>query len=471
MPTAITTRQRRCVGDLPRLLLAVTARTVLWSVLLLALWSVLPTFMGWQVTTVVSGSMAPAIRTGDVVAAMPTGPDAVTPGRVLLVEDPDHDDRLRLHRLQRVEQDGSLRLRGDANPSADRTTVAPDAVLGIGILRFPGVGLPRVWIGEQAWSNLIAVGFAAAAALLLARFDRPIVLGEPCRRCGAPRWDLRTTPRSSGDPRRTSGPVAIPLVAGAVAVLVGLTTAFSGASFSGTTSSAAVLGSTEFGCFHQPTGDAVLAWDFAEKNGARVVDVSGHGFDGELAPQSPRIDGSCAHNPYATFEALVGRAGAVHATTSQPAPSTFSVQTWFRTDRIQGRIVGFGNYAIGGSTSFDRHLYIGADGTLMFGVHDGSTRQAVGSTSSVTDGQWHHAVGQFAPGRMELWVDGTMVDSRSDVARASAYTGYWRAGYDNTTSWPNRAASHYFLGSVDTIRVHDRMLTGTEIASAAAARR
>lgn len=472
MPTTITTWHRRCVGDVPRLLLAVAARTVLWSVLLLALWSTLPAFLGWHVTTVVSGSMAPAIRTGDVVAAMPTGPDAVTPGRVLLVEDPDHDDRLRLHRLRRVEPDGSLRLRGDANPAADRTTVEPDAVLGIGVLRFPGVGLPRVWIADRTWSHLVAAGLGAAALLLLARLDRPILAGEPCRRCGTARWDLRTTPLRPGTPGHAPRSAAVPLVAGALVVLVGVTTAFSGASFSGTTTTAAALRSGSFPCFHAPAPSAVLAWDFAEKGGRELVDASGHGRDGVLADQSPRTNGSCSENPYVTFAATDGDGGAARTTTPESAPQTFALEVWFRTDVARGKVIGFAQTASGYPGAYDRQIYVGADGRLVFGVWETPQSVAVQTTTRVDDGRWHHAVGQFAPGKLELWLDGQRAAARSDVATAVQYNGHWRLGYGPLdSSWPNIPATSYFTGDVDTVRVHDQVLGAATIAAHAAAGR
>lgn len=472
MPTTIATWHRRCVGDVPRLLLAITARTVLWSALLLALWSTLPVFLGWHVTTVVSDSMAPAIRTGDVVAAMPTGPDAVTPGRVLLVEDPDHDDRLRLHRLHRVEQDGSLRLRGDANPAADRTAVAPDAVLGIGVLRFPFVGLPRVWVGEQAWADLIAVGLAAAALLLLARLDRPILDGEPCRRCGAPRWDLRTTPLRPGTPGHAPRSAAVPLVAGALVVLVGVTTAFSGASFSGTTTTAAALGSTEFGCFHHDPAGAVLAWDFAEKNGGRVADVSGHGADGFFANVgASRIDGDCAANPSVHLTAD-GSEGYAVTDTAVAAPNVFTISAWFRTEVAGGRVFGFGSDQNLSSVYRDRHLFVDADGRLRFGTEESGSqfKFMVVAPTRVDDGQWHHAVATFTPGSMVLYLDGERQGSRTDARSLRQYSGFWRVGRQSLSGWGGSGA-WAFTGDVDTVRVHDQVLDPATVAAEYAAGR
>ena len=472
MPTTITTWHRRCVGDVPRLLLAVAARTVLWSVLLLALWSTLPAFLGWHVTTVVSGSMAPAIRTGDVVAAMPAGPDAVTPGRVLLVEDPDHDDRLRLHRLRRVEPDGSLRLRGDANPAADRTTVEPDAVLGIGVLRFPGVGLPRVWIADRAWSHLVATGLGAATLLLLARLDRPILAGEPCRRCGTPRWDLRTTPMRPGAAGARTDSAAVPLVASALVVLVGLSTALSGAAFSGVTTTRSELGSSEFGCFHHDPAGAVLAWDFAEKNGTRVADVSGHGAHGFFANAgASRIDGDCAANPYVHLT-TVGAEGYAVTDTAVAAPNVFTISAWFRTDVASGRVFGFSSDQSVSSTYRDRHLFIDTGGRLRFGTEESGSqfKFALASAGRVDDGQWHHAVGTFTPGSMVLYLDGQRQGSSTDARSLRQYGGFWRVGRQSLDGWAN-SGGFAFVGDVDTVRVHDRVLDPAAVAADYAAGR
>ncbi|MEX0152961.1 signal peptidase I [Microbacterium sp. LMI1-1-1.1] len=121
------------------------ARAVLAFALGLAFWAAVPAVVGWMPTSVMSASMSPAIEVGDVVVAMPVGPEDLVPGRVLLAVDPDRPDRLRLHRLESVRADGMLVTRGDANPAADSTPVSPEAVSGVGVLRVPWVGLPSVW--------------------------------------------------------------------------------------------------------------------------------------------------------------------------------------------------------------------------------------------------------------------------------------------------------------------------------------
>ncbi|MBT1545169.1 LamG-like jellyroll fold domain-containing protein [Curtobacterium aurantiacum] len=475
MPTTVTHRTPRCVGDVPRLLLAVTARTALWSVLLLAVWASLPTALGWHVTTVVSDSMAPGIRTGDVVAAMPTDGDAVEPGRVLLVDDPDHDDRLRLHRLERIEQDGDLRLRGDANPSADRTPVAPDAVLGVGVLRFPGVGLPGVWVRERSWVPLAITALVAALLVVAGRADRDIVAGLPCRRCGAPRRDLHSP--AVAEPGSAPGidlaPTSAATTVAAVTVAAITLTVVAGAGFSGTTGTASALGTGEFPCFHRAAGGSVLAWDFAEKNGQRVTDSSGTGADGSFTSAAARVDGDCAANPYASFWTEGSAEGWADTDTAVDAPNTFTIEVWFRTDDTRGgRVFGFGSDRSAASAHRDRHLYVDSGGRLRFGVEESGSqfKFTLGSTAAVNDGEWHHAVASFRSRSMVLWLDGVQQGSRSDAVTLRQYSGHWRAGRQTLAGWPG-AAGYAFRGDVDTVRVYDRVLDAATIAEHAAAGR
>ena len=159
-------------------MLANLARVVLAVGVGMALWSALPTVIGWEPTTVVTGSMEPRIMVGDVVVAKGIDDADLRPGQVLLVDDPDKAGTLRLHRLVERTENGFLVLKGDANPQNDSTPVAPDAVHGIGVLRVPYAGMPVVWARTGQWALLAA--FAAAVALLVAMstLDRPLRLGE-----------------------------------------------------------------------------------------------------------------------------------------------------------------------------------------------------------------------------------------------------------------------------------------------------
>ncbi|HEX5740766.1 MAG TPA: signal peptidase I, partial [Pilimelia sp.] len=123
-------------------------------------WSLAPVAFGWQTAVVVTGSMHPAVRVGDVVATAPVRSADVSrlpAGSVLLMDDPAKPGTLLLHRLVKVRSDGTLVTKGDANRSRDSTPVPPQNVRGIARLRVPAVGLPVLWARQGEWAPLAAV--------------------------------------------------------------------------------------------------------------------------------------------------------------------------------------------------------------------------------------------------------------------------------------------------------------------------
>ncbi len=97
---------------------------------------------GWQPTTVTSGSMAPTIRTGDVVFVAEAEEDLVAQRTIVLFTD-DEGEQI-LHRVFAVTDAGYV-TKGDANVDPDVQPVSIDRVDGIGRLVVPLVGLPIAW--------------------------------------------------------------------------------------------------------------------------------------------------------------------------------------------------------------------------------------------------------------------------------------------------------------------------------------
>jgi signal peptidase len=120
--------------------------------------AVVPALFGWRTTVVVSGSMTPGIRPGDVVVAGPAA--RVAPGAVVLVKNPAAPGKLLLHRLVAYQADGSLILKGDANRDRDSTPVPPANLRGVAKVRIPVIGLPVLWLRNHEFAP-------AAAALAL----------------------------------------------------------------------------------------------------------------------------------------------------------------------------------------------------------------------------------------------------------------------------------------------------------------
>ncbi len=141
-----------------------------------------------------------------------------------------------------------------------------------------------------------------------------------------------------------------------------------------------------------------------------------------------------------------------------PGPNTFSEEAWFKTTSTTGgKIAGFGNSASGDSSAYDRHLFMDGDGRVYFGVWTGNA-MTVNSAAGLNDGNWHQVVATLGSGGESLYIDGVRVASRTDVASAQAYDGYWRLGGDNT--W---AGDKYFNGSIDEFAVYPTVLTKQQV--------
>ncbi|UOE43054.1 signal peptidase I [Agromyces larvae] len=158
------------------------SRALVTLVATLAVIAVVPQVFGLTATTVMSDSMAPVIRAGDVALSLPVEPDVIAEGQVVLFPDPSGADRLMLHRVADIDDDGMLRTKGDANESADSTLVDPADVVGVGVILVPLVGLPVVWAAAGAWWLVALVVIVMAVALR--GMVRPVA--EPDRRNRSP---------------------------------------------------------------------------------------------------------------------------------------------------------------------------------------------------------------------------------------------------------------------------------------------
>ncbi|MEK6311849.1 MAG: S24/S26 family peptidase [Curtobacterium sp.] len=157
--------------DWGRVVVGTLARGVVATVLGLALWAAAPALIGWQPTTVMTGSMEPRLVPGDVVVSRPVAADEVRPGRILLADDPDQPGHLRMHRYLEEGPSGTLVTKGDANPQADSTPLGPEAVHGVAFLRIPFVAAPITWLRDGEWARLVLLGLGSGAVLALCAVD------------------------------------------------------------------------------------------------------------------------------------------------------------------------------------------------------------------------------------------------------------------------------------------------------------
>lgn len=141
-------------------------------------------------------------------------------------------------------------------------------------------------------------------------------------------------------------------------------------------------------------------------------------------------------------------------------PTTYSLETWFKTNTLSGgKLVGFGDLQTGLSGSYDRHVYMKDDGALVFGTYTGQ-ENTITSPTAYNDDQWHYMVATQSSAGMVLYVDGVSIGSNPQTG-AQNMTGYWRIGGDRT--WGG-ASSNYFKGSLDEVAVYTTALPASTVA-------
>ncbi|MGW1342899.1 LamG-like jellyroll fold domain-containing protein [Kribbella sp. NPDC002412] len=202
-------------------------------------------------------------------------------------------------------------------------------------------------------------------------------------------------------------------------------------------------------------------WRLGEPAGTTAsVDSSGQSNNGTYTGVTLGTAGAIAGNTAMTISSSSGRMAGEKA---YSMPQQFTVEAWVKQSGFNrgGRIIGFGNSKTTSSGGGgDRMLYMRTNGSIVFGVNDGSQRTLT-STSGKNDGQWHHVVGTFDNGAMKLYVDGALAGSAS-VGQASLYYGWWRVGYDNTNSWPGGGAPQTGMG-IDEAAVYPYALSPVQV--------
>jgi signal peptidase len=155
----------------------VSAIAVLWFLIGLGIGLaaavVLPLPFGARSLTVMSGSMEPALSTGDVVVVRPVPPLAARVGDVVTFPSPDGGDHLITHRVRHLHALGGtveFETKGDANNATERWSVTEGGEIGRVVYRVRKLGYVLHWAG-LAYGRLLffALPVLGLGALTLLR--------------------------------------------------------------------------------------------------------------------------------------------------------------------------------------------------------------------------------------------------------------------------------------------------------------
>lgn len=205
-------------------------------------------------------------------------------------------------------------------------------------------------------------------------------------------------------------------------------------------------------------------WRLGESTGA-AQDWTGYAGASVGAAVTRAVPGALAGDANKAARFAGSPASTIVGTAVQAPSNRFTVEGWFKTTSTAGgKIIGFGDAASGSSSTYDRHVYLGADGKLRFGVSPNVAR-VVTTPAAYNDGRWHHVVATLGAAGMRLYVDGALRAERADTTSAGSYPGYWRIGGDSlAATWPG-AAGQNVIGDIDDVAIYGRALTQAEVAT------
>src|SRR6266852_987524 len=148
--------------------LQVVAALVLLGLVVLLLAGTAPSVLGYESFVVYSGSMEPAIMTGDIAVVGPVKAGQLKIGDVITFRTPANPEVVVTHRLVMLETDPAGHLmfqtKGDANDIVDQVQVEQSALLGRVVYSLPRLGY-MIDFSKRTEGKLL---FIALPGLLLA---------------------------------------------------------------------------------------------------------------------------------------------------------------------------------------------------------------------------------------------------------------------------------------------------------------
>lgn len=129
-----------------------------------------PRVIGYQTSTMLTGSMAPGINPGDVVVTAPTPVSDIQVGDIITYHIPVEDHRVETHRVTEIltNKDGTLafRTKGDANDGVDPWTATLEgATVDKHVLTVPVVGQAIRALRQPVVLNTLMYGAPAVLVI------------------------------------------------------------------------------------------------------------------------------------------------------------------------------------------------------------------------------------------------------------------------------------------------------------------
>ncbi|WP_350350345.1 signal peptidase I [Microbacterium sp. A8/3-1] len=458
-----------------------------------ALWTLTMLATGATPLVVLSGSMSPALRAGDVAFAVTVPAEDIAIGDIVTVTS---GTGIRItHRVVDAETDAgtsTLRLKGDANSAADDETYTASSALKV-VWHLPGIG----WILHAAASP---VGVAGGLALLAGC----LILGRSALRTPRVRSDADDAARSAADrrrrrPRRFGVLLLVALVTVGSASAPRTTVAYYTDIPTVRSPADAYDASPWFTCheamtsaplaplfyyrFNDPAGSTTAADSSGNNRTATMAGTTGTTYKFDQAQPCGRDTDTAAAFTGAGAWAMTPEVLAVGGPNGA-SWNTFTVSMWFRGDTAPATgpigLLMMNQWPNGGG-SHDRLIYVDATGRLRFGVYNGNGVNTLVTPAAGAPGyvdfrlpRWHMVTVSLSSAGMKMYVDGAWISATTTeqgrvaatVTTAAQYaSAYWFIGATIAPGWPGGLGGNgaYWKGSISKAGIWTRALTDQQI--------
>lgn len=115
--------------------------------------SPVPTFCGYALLTIETGSMSGTIEIGDMILIKDTNDYKI--GDIITFL-PEGDKVPTTHRIINYGENGTFVTKGDANNTKDTIAVSSDMIYGEVVKVLPKVGLFADWVRKEGWLYIVA---------------------------------------------------------------------------------------------------------------------------------------------------------------------------------------------------------------------------------------------------------------------------------------------------------------------------
>ena len=170
VPASSSVRSSRFKAAARRTVSALTTALFVAAVAAFLLLAVGPRVLGYQTSTMLTGSMAPLINPGDVVVTAPTAVTGIRAGDIITYHIPVEDQRVETHRVTEILTNGdgttSVRTKGDANNGVDPwTATLQGSTIDRHVLTVPYVGQAIRSLREPVVLNTLVYGAPAVLVI------------------------------------------------------------------------------------------------------------------------------------------------------------------------------------------------------------------------------------------------------------------------------------------------------------------